>query len=235
MPRAISLLAGARSLRSPRNRRRRFVAVSVAGLGLLAAALGVSYAGDSGDSSLVVSAAQANYVYPVASGNTAPATVTALKYTDTNGIGGGTFSATVANVKTPTWAPVAGSAGSVTSGGDVAVFDARSATLADHTKLRVSVYVTNLNGLQQAYSSFALPVNVYQCASTCTSTGAWSQASSVVASATYLTNSDGFLSFTLPAGYFYDLTIDTGGSVYTISTANASNLNPSFYFKAIPL
>ncbi len=217
-------------------RQRRFLFVGVTALAVLGAALGVSFAGDTGGTTVAVNSSSTNFVFPVGAGLASPAPIAALKYTGTSGIVSPNFSGTAANVIVPKWAPVAGSAGGVTTAGDIVVFDATTATLADHTSLRVTVFVTNLDKLQQAYSSFAFPVNVYRCASTCTTTGAWTQASAVIASPpTYLTNTDGFVSFTLPGGYYYDLAFDTGGSFYTVSTATAANLNPSFYFTALPL
>jgi hypothetical protein len=220
-----------------RSIRRRFALLSGAGLAVLAAALGVSFAGPSGTSSLSVTSSTTNFVYPVADGAAAPTNVARLKYTGATGIASAVFQA--AGLVRPAWQPAAGSAGSVTTAGDIVLFDARASTLGDHTALLVSMYVTNLPNLQQAYSSFAFPVNIYRCgaaaATDCDTAGEWTQASAVIAAApTYLTNTDGFLTFSLPVGYVYELAFDAGGSFFTISTSTPSNLEPAFYFTATP-
>ncbi|MBX6370304.1 MAG: hypothetical protein IRZ04_20220 [Rhodospirillales bacterium] len=227
-------------------RRRRFLMVSVAALAALAAALGVSFAGSTGTSTVTVSASSTNFVFPVAAGAPAPAdaSLTGLRYGSVIQHGSGdTFSATASDIKNPTWTPVAGSAGSVTTAGDVVLIDARSVTLGTHGSLIVNMYVTNLEELQQTYSSFAFPVNVYRCSASCaapTSTtgsgtqGNWEQASTVLATGSvFLTNTEGFLTLSLEAGYYYDIAFNTGGSFYTVSTTSGS-LSPTFYFTATP-
>lgn len=201
--------------------------VSIAGLAVLAASLGVSFAADSGTASLSVTGGSNNFIYPVANGNAVPSGVTALKYTGTAGIASNLFTASAA---LPGWTPVAGSAGSVTTVGDLAVVNATTVANA----IILNVYVTNLSALQQDYSSYSLPINVYSCASTCTSTGAWNQDATVIASPpTYLTNSAGVVTLRLPTGKYYDIAMDTGGALYCISTtASGGALSPSFYFVA---
>ena len=199
--------------------------VSVAGLAVLAVSLGVSFAGDSGSVSLSVSGGSSNFVFPVANGNPLPNAINNLKYTAAVN----TTTHTITTAVTPTWAPVAGSAGSVTTAGDLGLIDATTVANA----IILNVYVTNLAALQQDYSSYALPVNVYS--STCPSnTCTWAQDSTVLASApTYLTNSSGVVTLKLPTGKYYDITLDTGGALYTISTtASGGSLSPSFYFVA---
>lgn len=226
-------------VRPARARRKRFLIVSAAGLAVLAAALGITFAGNTGTTTVSVGSSSTDFVFPVANGNPLPsassAAIAALKYTPATGINTtpnpDVFSAAVL----PSWSPVAGAAGSVTTAGDLAVIDARTATLGDHTALRVNMFVTNLDKLQPAYSSFAFPVNVYRCSTNTCAAADWQQASTVIASPPiFLTNTDGFLSFSLPAGFFYDITFDTGGSFYTISTSIPSNLNPQFFFNAQP-
>lgn len=201
--------------------------VSIAALAVLASALGVSFLADSGTASLSVTGGSSNFVYPVAASAAVPSAVTALKYGTTATAGTiGTGSA----VKSPGWTPVAGSAGSVTTAGDLALIDATTVSNA----IILNVYVTNLSALQQDYGSYTLPINVYSCAATCTSTGAWSQDSTVLSSApTYLTNSAGVVTLRLPTGKYYDIAMDTGGALYCISTtASGGALSPSFYFVA---
>lgn len=209
-----------------RKQRKRFVAIAVAGLAILGAALGVSFAGESGTATLSVSGGNSNFVYPVSSGAALPAAVDALKYTTSVDAPGNTITTAV----TPSWSPIAGSAGSVTTAGDLAVIDATTVANA----IVLNFYITNLAALQQNYSSYVLPVNVYSCASACTSAGAWTQDTAVIASPpSYLTNSAGVVTLKLPTGKYYDVALDTGGAFYTISTtASGGALAPSFYFVA---
>lgn len=218
-----------------RRRRRRFLAISVAALAILGASLGVSFLGNTGSITTSVSAASSNFVYPVANSSSLPAGtnfVNSLKYTPSTAITSSSSSSTITTATVPNWSPTAQSAGSVTTAGDLALVDG---TIASNG-VNVSLYVTNLAGLQQDYSSLALPVNIYQ--STCTSGScSWTQASSVIASPpTYLTATSGFLTFNLPAGKYYDITIDTGGSYYctSTSTSGTATLSPSYYFTAQP-
>lgn len=215
------------------SRRRRFLLLTIPGLAVLAVAMGVSFLGNTGVTNASVSAASSNFIYPVAATNHLPSAVNALKYTPAANISATTINPAV----TPSWAPTAQSAGSVTTAGDLALIDA---TIASNG-VTVSLYVTNLAGLQQDYSSLALPVNIYQ--SPCTSGSCtWTQASSVIVSPpTYLTATSGFLTFNLPASVggvpqYYDITIDPGGSFYctSTSTSGTATLSPSYYFTAQP-
>lgn len=201
--------------------------VSIAALAVLAAALGVSYLADTGTASLSVTGGSNNFVYPVANTNSVPSAVAALKYTAATGIN---VSHVFTAATVPGWTPVAGSAGSVTTAGDLALVDATTVANA----IVLNVYVTNLSALQQDYSSYSLSINVYSCASTCTTSAAWSQDATVLASApTYLTNSSGVVTLRLPTGKYYDIAMDTGGALYCISTtASGGSLSPSFYFVA---
>ena len=210
-------------------RQRRFLAVTIPGLAVLAVAMGVSFLGNTGTTSATVNAASSNFVFPVANGNSVPSAVNKLKYTGTGGISSSAFTSSVV---TPSWSPTAQSAGSVTTAGDLALIDG---TIASNG-VTVSVYVTNLAGLQQDYNSLALPVNIYE--SPCTSGSCtWSQSSGVIASPpTYLTATSGYLVFNLPAGKYYDIALDTGGSFYctSTSTSGTATLSPSYYFTAQP-
>lgn len=230
MTAAVPGLAGAALARS-RKRRRRFLAAAIAGLVILGASLGVSFLGPSGTTSVSVTAGgSSNLVYPVATGASLPSAVTSLQYTTAADIASSTINTAVL----PNWSNqiAAGSAGTVDGTspdgpGDLAVIDATQVPNA----AIVDMYITNLSDVQQAYSSFVFHVNIYS--SPCTSNACtWTQASNIVgASGTYITNTSGFLSFSLPAGKYYDITMDTGGSFYTVSTT-AGSLSPSYYFTA---
>jgi len=223
----------ARLKRRGDTRRKRFMVVSVAGLAVLAAALGVSFLGTTGSTAVSVTAANSNFIFPVSNGASLPSGtnfVNALKYTPASAITSSSSASTINTATLPSWAPVLNTAGSVTTAGDLAVVDATTAS----TGVIVNVYVTNLAGLQMDYSSYALPFNVYSSSCTAGSCGTWAQASGI--SLTYLTNSEGFLSFSLPAGKYYDITMDTGGSFFTsgTSTTSPASLSPSYYFTAQP-
>lgn len=209
--------------------RRGLLAIGIPGLAILLASLSVSFLGSTGTSNPTVTSGStsSNFVYPVASSSSAlPSGVTFGKYSTTTGTPA-TF-----NAVSPAWTPIAQSAGTVTTAGDLAVIDASTANLGTHAGLTVSLYVTNLANLQKDYSSFSLPVNVYQCQTACTSNAAWTQATGL--SVSYLTSTSGYLTWNLPSNYYYAITIDAGGSFYCTATT-AADLSPSYYFTAQPL
>lgn len=210
--------------------RRRVLLVSVMCLLVLMAMTTTSFLGSTGTTNASVSSASSNFVFPVGSGSLLPAAVNALKFTPSGNINQAAHTVTTAVV--PGWSPSALSAGSVTTAGDLALIDG---TIASNG-VTVSMYITDLAGLQQDYSSFALPIDVYT--SPCTSGACvWTQASGVIASPpTYLTSTSGFITFNLPANSYYDITVDTGGSFYctSVSTSSPATLTPTFYFTAQP-
>lgn len=199
----------------PRVLRRRFLLVGIALLAVLGPLLGVSYLGNTGTSVATVTGSSPNLVYPVSSTDPAfPSAVTTLA----NG------SATSAAGKLPGWSPAANTPGSVTTPGDLALVDATSGNVV------FNVYITNLAALGQDYQSFALPINVYKCTSSCTATTAWTAVSGAASS---LLSSQPNFSIDLPAGSYYDVAIDAGGSYYCVSTsASGGSLSPTFYFSA---
>lgn len=214
--------------------------VSVAGLAVLGPILGISFLGDTGTATATIGSATnfSNLVYPVgptASGSM-PSGLNSSVLADNTGIS----SAGVVTPALPSWAPAANSSGQVTTPGDLAVVN----TVGLTGSVILNIYITNVPALQVDYSSFALPVTVYSCASTCTSEAAWAMVSNSTvpgANGTYLTNTDPEISLNLPAGsLYYDVTIGSsanngpsvaGGSYYCISTtATGGSLAPSFYF-----
>jgi hypothetical protein len=216
-----------------RVRRRRFLVVAIAALVAVGAALGVSFTADTGTTDVTITpGTTGSLVY--ASGATLPTGFTFKKS------GTGTAGA-------PAWSPVAGSAGSVTTPGDLAVIDARTASAGGASNLTVTVYVTNLAALQKDYSSFAWPVRIYS--GTFTAAGpstVWSSTYIANTDKSYLTNTGGYLTFTVPtaadatAGNVLGVTIgDVGstssGSFYTTSTtASGGSLSPQFFITAQP-
>lgn len=217
-------------------RRRRFLIVSIAALAVLAAALGVSFTADSGSSTVSVSAGTTNPLV-FARGTT-------LSGGKTFKVGGNTTGTA------PAWSPVAGTAGSVTTKGDLGFIDGRTTSAGGATRLTITVYVTNLPALQKTYSSFAFPVRLYGGTYDGTTT-VWTGASTLASSdTTYLTNTSGFLSFSVAtaasgaagSAIAVQLGGDTsgdGGSFYTVCTDTAGtctggSLSPSFFITAQP-
>lgn len=217
-------------------RRRRFLVVSVAALAVLAAALGVSFTADSGSTTVSVSAGTTNpLVFPRG------VTLSTDKKFKVSGSITGT---------SPSWSPVAGTSGSVTTKGDLAFIDGRTTSAGGATRLTITVYVTNLPALQKTYGSFAFPVRLYGGTYNGTTT-VWTSPTTLASSdTTYLTNTGGFLSFSVDtaasgnAGSAIgvqlggDVTGD-GGSFYTVCTdtsdvCTGGSLGPSFFITAQP-
>lgn len=188
----------------------------------------------------IIPTAPANPVYSGSRAISVPAALSTAKY--------GTGSDGTVTLQSPGWSPQAQSAGSVTTPGDIALVDATGAAKGLH----VSVFVTNLSALQQDYSSFVLPVDVYYLASSASTQAApylttsscnpgscsWQLANgagsspAVSSSVTYLTSDEGMVSFTLPRG-FYDITLEAGGSYYCTNTT-AGSLSPTFFVTSKP-
>jgi hypothetical protein len=218
-------------------RRRRFLIVSIAALAVLAAALGVSFTADSGSTTVSVSAGTTNpLVFP---GGV------------TLGDGKKFKVANATTVTAPSWSPVAGTSGSVTTKGDLAFIDGRTTSAGGATRLTITVYVTNLPALQKTYGSFAFPVRLYSGTYTGSAT-TWTSTPLASSDTTYLTNTGGFLSFSVAtaasggAGSAIGVQLGgdgagDGGSFYTICTdiapsgvCDGGSLSPSFFITAQP-
>jgi hypothetical protein len=123
---------------------------------------------------------------------------------------------------TPTWTPISDVAGNVTAG-HMYYIDPGTYT----GELWVTMYLTNVGDLAKNYSYLNLGVNFYTTDGT-----AWAEETAVTGTAPnlnyYLTLSNGFVSFRLPAGSTKGvLTIDNG-DWYCTSTTGGS-LSPRFY------
>lgn len=214
--------------------RRRFLLAGVGVLAVLGPMLGVSFLGDSGTATASVSgSAASSLVYTstlpcdiFGSGSTNKVT---LEHGTTATLTAACTAAQSATYVQPSWSPAANSAGSVSTAGDIALVDMSAEPSA--TNAVVSLYTTNLEGLGSDYSSFALPVNVYECASSSAPCSTWT---AVTGASSFITNTNGTYSISLPGGYYYDLTIDTGGEYYCISTNTTSpaTLAPQFFVTA---
>jgi hypothetical protein len=269
-------LVSTRVIVASRRRKHRFLVVSAAALAVVAVTMGVSFLDSSGVSTIAVSAsnANANLVYPFSgAGTTLPKGSTPLTTTAFSGpstlVGTGTCGAVpdVAGLTTtactavtsntvtgvgPSWSPSPGAA-AVTTAGDLAVIDATGAT----NQVTVNMYITNLSALLIDYSSFALPLDVYQTTCTATVCQAWTQAPVVSTGSSYgayLTDTSPEMTFVLPAGKYYEIVMEgtnhtgvgvptyspappvtggIGGAVGVITTSGTGgSLSPSFYFAA---
>ena len=220
--------AMAQSLR----RKRRFLTVGVAGLAVLGVTMGVSFLDNSGTTSIAISATPSTIIWPLGgstaplpsgNGGTNPLRTTAFSGSGTTSgcsVSGATYC--VPTVVSPFWPAIAGSAGAVTTAGDLAIVDATSAT----NYVTVSVYITNLAALLVDYSSFAFPINVYQTTCTSTACSLWTAAPAVSQTnfGSYLTDTQPQLTFSLPVAsstvvaaggrYYYDIVME-GTNHYT--------------------
>ena len=211
--------------RRPAVLRKRFLALSVASLAVLGAVMGVGFTGNTGTSTVSVSASGGSTNYVVTQNSTLPSAT------------GDTVNAVPYSVS-PSWSPVANTAGSVTTPGGLALVDTSGTT----NGVIVNVFITNLQNMQSDYSSFALPVNIWS--SPCTNgTCTWTEQPTYDS---FITNTQGQVSFNLPkgSGPFFDIVMDTdgvsggdksSGSYYcTSTTASSGALSPNFYFTAEP-
>jgi hypothetical protein len=215
-------------------RRRRFLMLGVAMLAVLGTVLGISFTADTGTTSVSVTSGSGagKLVYPVtqASGDTMP--TGALNGQSLEHGTAVAADATTSSVR-PTWAAAAGVPGTVTTAGDVSVIDATTTSAGGAANIQLTIYVTNLGALGGDYTSWAWPISVYK---TINGGAAWTL---VPNSSQFITHTLGFLSYTLPtgSGFYYDVTMETGGSFYTVATTSDSthSLSPSFYFTAQPV
>jgi hypothetical protein len=121
----------------------------------------------------------------------------------------------------PTWSPIAGTTGSVTKG-SLYYIDPQQYT----GDLLVTLYLNNPADLTKAYSYLNMAI-MAQSSANGTS---WSAVTSFQTNGNYnyyLTLTNGYVSFVLPGGSKYLISIDNG-AYYCVSTSNGS-LSPSFY------
>jgi hypothetical protein len=250
-----------------RSRRRRVLVLATAALAVTAVAMGVSFLDQSGAAALTISSGgSGNLVYPLGgTSKTLPVgdgsdPLTYAKYSGTAGsatVAGCTTlgscntttakatGSTLASVTSPSWSPVANSPGDVTTAGDIAVVDATQ--VSSSASVVVNMYVTNLAALSKDYSSYAFPINVYSTTCPSGTCGPWSATDAGVVTqspfASFLTDTSGVISFSLPGGKYYDITMESasqganvGGSFYCISTSTTggASLSPSFFITASP-
>jgi len=126
---------------------------------------------------------------------------------------------------TPSWTPVVNTAGGIVPG-HLYYIDSKEY----NSDLLVMLYVTNVGDLAQGYSYLNLGVNVYTV--TVTTTLTWAEEIAVTGTAPdlnyFLTLSNGYVSFILPAGSTKCvITIDQGA--YYCINGTADYLTPRFY------
>lgn len=234
-----------------RRRRRRFALLAASAIAVVAAALGVSFTADTAVNTPTVTAlTKSKLVFVQASDIPSTQGFTFRVASQLTPLDPTTPSA-------PVMTPVAGAAGTVTQKGDIALIDARTSS-ARATTERVTIYLANLKALQSAYTQFAFPIRLYNGyfndEGTPTIGGddsmSWTAGPSDLLSQSqnlYLTNTGGYLSFTLqtqPDNSPGDVvavqlgedgsvspatTTGDGGSFYTVDTSTPGSLSPTFY------
>jgi hypothetical protein len=119
------------------------------------------------------------------------------------------------------WRPAAliltGSQVQVARAGDLVMINTKGRS----TPLQVNLYITNGAALARSYSSFVLPIALWRSLDP-TTRASWQRSAT-----TYITDAGGKVSFDLPAGQFYDITLEQGGSLYPIPGQHA--LAPAFF------
>jgi hypothetical protein len=155
---------------------------------------------------------------------------TAVSYATTSestsiGITGDTSSASVSSTVTggvygvnPSWSPSANSTGSITAG-DLYIVDLTDFTSGEDKRL--TLYLNNPDKLSKAYSYLNMSIAVYKLSG---DPLAWSVDP---IDDTYLTLTNGYISFDLEGGYEYSISVDSG-SYYCMTTTDVT-LDPSFF------
>ncbi|MDO8567576.1 MAG: hypothetical protein Q7R57_02540 [Dehalococcoidales bacterium] len=123
----------------------------------------------------------------------------------------------------PSWTPVQNTAGNITAG-DLYYIDPQNYT----GSLLVMVYLTNVGDLAHGYSYLNQGVNFYATSNNSTYTALTGTMGTAPNLTYYLTLSNGYVSFILPAGSTKGVITIDNGALYTIGT-NSSYLTPRFY------
>ncbi|MCW2726216.1 MAG: hypothetical protein JWN35_3137 [Frankiales bacterium] len=234
--------------------RRRVIALGVAGVTIAGAQIGVSMLGDTGsvDAAVTTSSATSRHIYasnPLPGGTSGASTwgPTGWAQTVANGTtGSGSPNSGPVRVS---WAAAPSTTGSIATAGDVAVIDATTDSLpAGARGVAVTMYISNLAGFMKNYSSFALPVGVYQWtgltwAQLNTNSDFYSTTTFPGKNSLYISDSDGSVSLNLPAlpkgtsqpstptGYYEIVIEKTNGFWQSVSSfpTPVADLGPSFY------
>ena len=230
--------------RIARGRRKKFLILAIAALGLLATVLGVSFTADTGTATATIDGSTGNTSLVYTN------TPSALNQTGVNWVYG---SGTVANTPgTPAAgtaitgvaaeapalaAATVGSNGNVRYPGDVALIDATTGTTPAGGNIIVSAYLTNAAAFAVVYPTFALPVELY-CKSGSATVIGWPtggtegtptgysslQALNASTTETYLTDAQPSLSWSVTTGTtkYCEVAIDQGGTYYAASSSTTT-------------
>lgn len=218
--------------------RKRFLVASLAGLFVAATSMGVSFTADTGVTQVTTASTGGALPLVWSASYTAGNLPAAVTGAGTAGWKYGTTGTGTQSVSTaPGWPTVvAGQAGSLTSGGDIAVIDA---TDTSATYLLVTIYITNMRQLALTYNSYSLPFRIYSgslSGGSITWSGTAAVDSNLVNTAnTYITNNSGYETFKLATGgtKYYEVTLDSGGAYYPFQTgASGAATTPALYITA---
>lgn len=170
-------------------------------------------------------------VYAVSGNDTLlPPGVATLKYSEITSMN------RTAKIVSPSWTPAPKSRGSVTQGGDIAVIDGTAAS----SHLNLQLEVENLRALSSDYSSFSFPIDIYRCNPDRGACGSnvnpWQPYKTAATDQQrFVSNTAGGLSYQLPHGYLYDVTMDAGQGTYqttSIPRPTTGSLAPAFMISA---
>ena len=117
----------------------------------------------------------------------------------------------------PAWSPSTDATGNITTPGDLYYID----TGTYQGDLFVTLSLTNPTELTKSYTYLNLLINVYKRQGV----DGWV---AVEGSTTYLTLTNGYVSFLIPGASEFDITID-GGNFYAIGNGTNGSLSPTFF------
>jgi hypothetical protein len=229
--------------RIARGRRKKFLILAIAALGLLATVLGVSFTADTGTATANIAGTTGNtslvYTSGLPSGLTAGGKDWVYGLAATTGSPTGTSAITQVAPEPPSLAAATvGANGNVKYPGDVALIDATSTTTPQGGNIIVSAYLTNAAAFAAVYPTFALPVELYCTTATgtttiqlnwatggteATPTGVTSLTNSA-GGETYLTDAQPSLSWSVNVGTnsYCEVAMDAGGAYYASSSSTTT-------------
>lgn len=214
--------------------RRRFLTIGVPGLAIVLAATTVGFLAGTGSVTITPTGSgtgSSDYLFVVKSSTSTLPMTGALEAGSAGTASSKKFativSGTISDATTP---------GTVTKAGDLALVDTQSSAVT------VSIYLTNLATLRADYLALILPIEVYKATCSpgatvggvCSAVTAWTltrAATPTPTTGTPITTTTGQVSFSLPAGHYYDVVLKAGGF---LAKSGAGYAGPQFYFTAHP-
>jgi hypothetical protein len=129
------------------------------------------------------------------------------------------------------WSPAASSTGSITTSGDLAIIDATNGPVM------VTIALTNAADMSSDYSYFNMPIELASWTPGTSTSWTTNVKDANSVGEQYLNLTDGYVTYDLPQGDYYEVYVPTGGSYYCVSTSTASggSLTPTFDIAATPL